>query len=47
MNLGIMPHCLDFPKPTKITLESFDGAKWEEAIEKNKDIKNRSKTSNK
>ncbi|CAG7716655.1 unnamed protein product [Allacma fusca] len=31
---GIMPHCLDSPQPSKVSVEKFNGEKWEEAMAK-------------
>ena len=40
-----MPHCIDKPNPTKVSVESFNGAKWESTIKKKgKDLAERSKT---
>jgi len=42
---AFMPHCIDKPNPTKVSVESFNGAKWESTIKKKgKDLAERSKT---
>jgi hypothetical protein len=44
---GVMPHCIDSNTIISIIEKTFDGLKWEEAIEQDKIIRSLSKESEK